>query len=157
VDVKKSVVRPILLFNAQVPDASLTLCHQTALPWPPVHPTLVSVAPNAKSFPGTSLLRQWTRPLQLSQPPHHRPLPLHHMPWPRCQDQDGKSPSRNAVPASRLKHLSADILRARLHVKRPHDPFLGARETRRLRLRLCPGRHFAGPGDDGDGKAKGRG
>ena len=146
--VKKSVVRPILLFNAHAPDISLTLCQQTAL----CIPLLVSVAPNAKFFPGTSPLRQWTRPLQFSQPSHHRPPRSRHFP---CIVRRGRavstrtanSPSRNAAPDSRLKHLSADIPPARppalIHVKRPHDPFLGARETRRLRLRLCPGRHSA--------------
>ena len=152
VDVKKSVVRPILLFNAQAPDASLTLRHQTALTWPPVHPTLVSVASNAKSLPGTSPLRRWTRPLQFSQSPHHRPPRRRYFPYivrrgRAVSTRTANSSSRNAVPASRLKHLSADIPPARppalIHVKRPHDPFLGARETRRLRLRLCPGRHSA--------------
>jgi hypothetical protein len=138
------------VFNAKAPDASLTLCHQTALTWPPVHPTLVSVAPNAKSLPGTSPLRLWSRPLQFSQLPHHRPPRRRHFP---CIVRRGRavstrtanSPSRNAVPASRLKHLSADTCSATCSSPRqwPHDPFLGTRLIQRRRLRLCPGRHVA--------------
>jgi len=53
-------------------------------------------------------------------------------------------PSRDALPGGKSKHPSAYIPPARpparLHLKRPHDPFLGARATRQRCLCLCPGR-----------------
>ena len=56
-------------------------------------------------------------------------------------------PSRDAFPSARLKRLGADVPPARpparLRVKRPHNPLLGARAARRCSLCLCPRRRQA--------------
>jgi hypothetical protein len=53
-------------------------------------------------------------------------------------------PSCDALPGGKSEPLSAYIPPARpparLHVKRPHDPVLGARATRQRCRCLCPGR-----------------
>jgi hypothetical protein len=56
-------------------------------------------------------------------------------------------PSRDAFPSAQLKRLGADVPPARpparIRVKRPHDPLLGARAARRCSVGLHPGRRQA--------------
>src|SRR6266851_4858792 len=133
-------------FQSPRPDASLTLCHQTAPARHPVHPILVyggsereillwdlssptvgTPTPISPTAPSPSALAVTTSPASHVAPAPSAPatqMPLHAT---LSQMHDSK-------------HLGSDIPPARppalLRVKHPHDPFLGARSVRRRCLRL---------------------
>jgi len=135
-----------LTIQSPRPDASLTLCHQTALARYPVHPILVYGGSKRE-------ILLW----DLSSPTVGTPTPIFPTAPPPSAPAVTTSPASHSTPTLSppvpqmslhamlsqthdSKHLSSDIpptqLPARLRVKRPHHPFLGARSIRRRCLRL---------------------
>jgi hypothetical protein len=130
-----------LTFQSPRPDASLTLCHQTALAQHPVHPILVCGGSECEillwvlSSPtvGTPAPIFPTSPITIRSHRHHFPCIARRARV--VSTSTANAPSCDALPGGRLKHLSSDIAPARpparLRVKRPHDPLLGALSPRR--------------------------
>jgi len=128
-------------FQSPRPDASLTLCHQTAPARHPVHPILVYGGSEREillwdlSSPtvGTPTPIFPTCPIAIRSHRHHFPCIARRARV--VSTSTANAPSCDALPGGRLKHLSSDIPPAqppaRLRVKRPHDPLLGARAPRR--------------------------
>jgi hypothetical protein len=124
------------------PDASLTLCHQAALARHPVRPILVyggsereillwdlssptvgSPTPIFPTAPSPSALAVTTSPASHAAPAPSAPATQMSLHATLSQTHDSE-------------HLSSDIPPSRppacLHVKRPHDPFLGVIDSATL-------------------------
>jgi hypothetical protein len=149
-----------VLSYSSIPNAypSLTLDHQTVLAQHTVHPILVSCGPGGEilfgdlssptgghtytNFPKFSIIVHSRRRHSSPASPAARLAPVLSALAPQIpvcatlsQAHDSTTYLSVYIPPARPP--------ARLHVKRPHDPFLGVRATRRPCVGLSPARRSA--------------